>query len=119
MEMFIIVSIVAIVASAVSFLIANKLNKAKFEIHSAQAQAKAKLIEHESQALLKDAKYKAQKDYNIEFKKHRKAFEKKQRELDELIESELLRMKKDQQLTQNAKIEVLALQKGLETQKEL
>jgi ribonuclease Y len=119
MEMFIIVSMTAVISSAISFLIANKINKAKFEIHSEKAKAKAKLIEHEAQSLLKEAKYKAQKDYNIEFSKNRKAFERKQRELDELIDSELIRMKKDQQITQNAKTEVLALQKGLETQKKL
>jgi len=116
MEMFIIISIVSIVVSALSFVVANKVNRAKFEIHSEKAKAKAKLIEHEAQSLLKDAKYEAQKDYNIEFKRNRKALEKKQRELDELIDTELLKIKKDQQITQNAKTESKAIQVGLESQ---
>ena len=117
MEMFIIITVVSIVVSALSFIVANKVNRAKFEIHSEKAKAKAKIIEHEAQAMLKDAKHEARKDYNIEFKRNRRALEKKERELDSLIDTELLKIKKDKHIIENAKTEVVALQKGLESQK--
>jgi len=49
-----------------SFFIANKLNSAKFDIYTEQAKAKAKIIEHEAQIHLKEAKHKARVDYEKE-----------------------------------------------------
>jgi len=118
MEIIIIVSVViAIFASIVSFIIANKLNSAKFDIYTEKAKAKAKVIEHEAQSILKEAKHKAKLDFEKEFKSNRKELENKQRELESLIDDELISIKKDKQIIQNKKTEVQALQKGLESQK--
>jgi len=117
MEMFIIISLVVVVVSVLSFIIANKVNRAKFEIHTEKAKAKAKVIEHEAQSILKDAKHKAQRDYEVEFKSYRKKLDNKERELNSLIENELQKIKKDKHIIQNSKIEVQALQSGLELQK--
>ncbi len=118
MEIIIIVSVVvAIFASIISFFIANKLNNAKFEIYTEKAKAKAKVIEHEAQSLLKEARQKAKHDFDREFKKNKKDLENKQIELEDLIETELFKIKKDKEITNNKKTEVQALQTGLETLK--
>ena len=117
MEMIIIISVISIIASVITIFIVNKLNSAKFDIYTEQALAKAKVIEHEAQALLVDAKHKAKRDYDKEFKNTRKELEKKERELNHLIENELTKIKKDKHIIENSKIEVVALKKGLESQK--
>jgi len=117
MEIIIIVSVVAIFASIISFFIANKLHNAKYDIYTETAKAKAKVIEHEAQSLLKEAKHKAKKDFEREFYKKKKEIESKEIELDTLVETELLKIKKDKDIVENKKVEVQALQKGLETLK--
>jgi ribonuclease Y len=117
MDVIIISVLVAIIASIVSFIVANKLNSAKFEIYTEQAKAKAKVIEHEAQTMLKEAKHKAKSDYEKQFKNTRRELESKERELNNLIDDELVKIKKDRAIAQNAKSEVSALKEGLEIQK--
>ncbi len=119
METIIIASVVGIIASGLSILIANKLNNAKFEIYTEQARAKAKVIEHEAQALLKEAKHKARDDFYKEYKKLKRELENKEQELEGLVDQELMKVKKDKQIIENKKTEVQALQSGLESQKKL
>ncbi len=116
MENIIVVSIIVIFTSVISFIIANKINRAKFDIYTEKATATAKVIEHEAQVLLKDAKQKARYDFDKEFKKNRRELETKQRELDTLVDDELLKMKKDKDIISNKKIEINALQTGFEAQ---
>ena len=113
-EIIIIVSIVSIIFSIISVVVANKLNKAKFDIYTEKAIATSKVIEHEAQVLLKDAKNKARRDYDREFNKLRKELESKQRELENFIDDELLKNKKEKKIIENTKSEVQSLQKGLE-----
>ncbi|MEA3384694.1 MAG: ribonuclease Y [Campylobacterota bacterium] len=117
METIIIATVIAIAAASISFIIANKLNSAKFDAYTEQAKAKAKVIEHEAQALLKDARIKAKRDYDREFSNTKKELEEKERELNNLIENELEKIKKDKTLIENSRIEVVSLKTGLETQK--
>lgn len=119
MEIIIIVSVVAIFASIISFFIANKLNNAKFEIYTEKAKAKAKVIEHEAQALLKEAKHKAKQEFDREFNKKKRELDNKEIELDSLVETELLKIKKDRDIAHNKKSEVQSLQKGLENLKKV
>jgi len=119
METIIIASVVAILASIISIFISNKLNSAKFDIYIEQAKAKAKVIEHEAQALLKEAKHKARDDFYKEYKSLKKELENKEHELEGLVDKELIKVKKDRQVIENKKIEVQALQSGLESQKKL
>ena len=79
MEYILISVIVAVIATAVSFFIANKLNSAKYDIYIEQAKAKAKVIEHEAQVMLQDARHKAKIDFEKEFRSARDALEAKER----------------------------------------
>jgi ribonuclease Y len=116
MENIMIIIVISSIVSAISFIIANKINKAKFDIYTEKAMAKAKVIEHEAQSLLKDAKHKARVDFDREFKSKRKELEHKQRELDNFVDDELLKIKKDKLITANKKAEIQALKSGLESQ---
>jgi len=116
MEIIILIGISGIVA-IISFTIANKINSAKYDIYIEQAKAKAKVIEHEAQELLKESRAKAKKDYDREFKYARKNLEHKERDLNELIETKLSKIEKDTQDIENAKTEVVSLKNGLENQK--
>jgi len=117
MESIITISVISIIVSIISFIVANKINNAKYDIYTEKAVAKAKVIEHEAQSLLKEAKHKARVDFDREFKNKRRDLENKQRELDSFVDGELLKIKKDKQTIENKKVEVQALQSGLETQK--
>jgi len=64
MEQLVIIVIVGLMSSLVTFLIVKKINSANFNIYIEQAKAKAKVIEHEAQSLLKDAKSKAKIQLN-------------------------------------------------------
>jgi ribonuclease Y len=119
MEIIIIVSVITIFASIISFFIANKLNNAKFEIYTEKAKAKAKVIEHEAQSLLKEARNKAKQDFDREFYKKKKELDNKELELDSLVEAELLKVKKDRDIAYNKRAEVQALQTGLENLKKV
>jgi ribonuclease Y len=96
-----------LVSSSVSliagFLIQKKLNDAKYDVYVAQAQAKAKVIEHEAEILLKNAKNEiAEKELEIkkhydselmkmqnEFEKKETLIEQKEKELNELIQEQI------------------------------
>jgi len=119
MEMIIIVSVVAIISALFSFFIANKLNSAKFDIYTEKAKAKAKVIEHEAQVLLKEARHKARVDFDKEYRKLQKNLDRRQIELEKLIEDELHKINRNKQKVENSKIEIEALQQGLESKKKL
>ncbi len=119
METVIIVSVIVIAVAIVSFIIANKLNSAKFDIYIEQAKAKAKVIEHEANTLLHEAKAKAKQDFDKEYRRLQKKLDKRELELEALIEDELHKINKDKQIIQNRKSEIEALQQGLESQKKL
>jgi len=112
-----ITSVVALLAAAISFVVANKLNSAKYEVYTQEAIAKAKVIEHEAQMMLKEAKHKAKRDYEKEFSDAKRKLEKKEEELNRLIDQKLSKITKDELKAQDAKIEAQAIQKGLESQK--
>ena len=116
-EIIIMIFVISIIVSVISVVITNKLNSAKFDIYTEKAIATSKVIEHEAELILKDAKNKARRDYDKEFKKLRKELENKQRELADFIDEELLKNKKDKQIIVNTKAEVESLQKGLQSQK--
>ena len=118
-EIIIMISVISIIVSIISVVVANKLNSAKFDIYTEKAIATSKVIEHEAQVILNDAKNKARRDYDKEFKKLRKELEYKQKELENFIDDELLKHKKDKKIIDNSKSEVQALQAGLESQKKL
>ena len=102
MEIIIVGVIVAIVSSVLSIFISKKLNNAKFEIYITQAKAKAKVIEHEAEVLLKDSQIKARKECEVEFRHAKKEYDdmfyklqKKEKELNEHLEAELKDIKKE------------------------
>ena len=71
MELIIYV-IIAAISAAISYFVTVKLNSAKFDIYIEQAKAKAKVIEHEAEVILKDAQLRAKADYEREFKEAKK-----------------------------------------------
>jgi ribonuclease Y len=117
MEMILIVISTIVISSALGFFIANKLNKAKLEVYTSEAKAKAKVIEHEAQVMLNEAKLKAKKDYDQEYRNVKRELQKKEDKLNELIDTKLANISKNERLVENSKIEIQALQNGLENQK--
>ncbi|MEA3553616.1 MAG: ribonuclease Y [Campylobacterota bacterium] len=116
MEIIILIA-VSVVTAAIGFIVANKINSAKFEIYTQQAVAKAKVIEHEAQSLLKDSRIKAKKDYDREFKNTRRELEHKEKELNNLVDTKLSKIEKDNEIIENAKVEAVSLKNGLKAQK--
>ena len=96
------------------FFVAKKLDEAKYDVYIAQAQAKAKVIEHEAEMLLKNAKneiaekeLEIKKQYDSELMKMQNEFERKEllleqkeKELNELIQEQIT---KDRTLTREFK----------------
>lgn len=96
--------IAAIVGLGIGYLVAKKINDAKYEIFVEQAKAKAKAIEYEAELILKDAKnsilnaelevkkkyeektHKIQKDFNQKFDDLSKKEQKLQQEEEKLKE---------------------------------
>jgi ribonuclease Y len=118
-EIIILVSVVLVIAAIISIVITNKLNSAKFDIYTEKAMAEAKVIEHEAKIILSDAKNKARRNYDEEFRYLKKEFETKQQELDIFIDEQLLKIQTDTKIIENAKVEVTALQNGLVSQKKV
>lgn len=123
MELFIYV-IVATVSATVSYFVTKKFNSTKFDIYMEQAKAKAKVIEHEAEVLLKDAQLRAKADYEREFKEAKKEYdemfyqiEKKEKELNSHLESELKLIKQHKEEIKKSKSEVESLREGLKNQK--
>ena len=124
MEYIIAIVVVGVLSSALSIFIVKKLDKAKFQIFIEQAKAKAKVIEHEAEVALKDAQLKAKFECDREFKHARREYEvmlskieKKERELNEHLESELriIKLEKEEIVEKNRKI--TTLKEGIEQQK--
>ncbi len=116
--------VVAVLSSLISVIVVKKINKAKFQTFIAQAQAKAKVIEHEAEVALKDAQLKAKNDCDREFRNARKEYEsmldkieKKEKELNEHLESELNAIKKEKEEIKEKNKQVTNLKDSLEKQK--
>jgi len=62
-QLIITTGVVALLSSLITFFVVKKINSAKFDIYIEQAKAKAKVMEHEAQSLLKDARVKAKKEF--------------------------------------------------------
>jgi ribonuclease Y len=124
MEYIIGCVLIAAISAAISVFVVRKLDKAKFQVFIEQAKAKAKVIEHEAEVSLKDSQLKAKIECDREFKHARKDYEnmltkieKKERELNEHLESELkiIKNEKDEIVEKNQKI--TNLKEGIEKQK--
>ena len=124
MEYIIVSIVVGVISSTMSIFVVRKLDKAKFQVFIEQAKAKAKVIEHEAEVSLKDAQLKAKFECDKEFKHARREYdimlskiEKKERELNEHLESELriIRLEKEEIIEKNKKI--TTLKEGIEQQK--
>ncbi|MCK5293792.1 MAG: ribonuclease Y [Arcobacteraceae bacterium] len=116
MEQIIGAFIIAALSSVVGFIIAKKINSAKFEIYTEQAKAQAKVIEVEAKNLLNDARINAKKEFDKEFRVARTQIEKKEREVNHHIQEELDHIKKDKVVISNEKNKIESLSKGLEFQ---
>lgn len=124
MEILIISLVAAILSAAISYFVTKKIDSAKFDIYIEQAKAKAKVIGHEAEVILKDAQLKAKEDYEREFKEAKKEYDelfyqidKKEKELNEHLTSELRLIKHDKEDIRKNKAEIESLKEGLKNQK--
>jgi ribonuclease Y len=115
--------VVAILATVITLFVIKKLNKEKIEIYIEQAKAKAKVIEHEAEVVLKDAQIKAKRDYEREFKHAKREYdemfskiEKKEKDLNHHLESELAAIKKEKQEIIENNQKIASLKEGLQKQ---
>ena len=122
----------AVLGGAVSFFAAKKIHSANADIYIEQSKAKAKVIEHEAEKILHDAKLK-EKEYELEAKnryaleierlrqEHEKKFDelqKKDESLNKLFKDELknithekAEIKAQKELVESKEKDVLALEK--------
>ena len=91
------------ISVVVGFFVAKKIDDAKYDVVLAQAQAKAKVIEHEAELLLKNAKNEVlEKELNIkkkydeeissiknEYERKELFLEQKEKELNALIQEQI------------------------------
>ncbi len=115
--------VVAILATTITLFVIKKLNNEKIEIYIEQAKAKAKVIEHEAEVILKDAQIKAKRDYEREFKHAKREYdemfskiEKKEKDLNHHLESELQAIKKEKQEIVENNQRIASLKEGLQKQ---
>jgi len=123
MTTVIVAIVVAILSIAITIYVLKKINKAKFDIYIEQAKAKAKVIEHEAEVVLKDAQIKAKKDYDREFKAGKREYdemlsqiEKKEKELNHHLESELRIIKEQKAEIVEKNEKITTLKEGLKRQ---
>ncbi|MDX9796276.1 MAG: Rnase Y domain-containing protein, partial [Arcobacteraceae bacterium] len=125
MNIFIIEGfIVAALSSFITALVVKKINRAKFDIFIEQAKAKAKVIEHEAEVILKDAQLKAKREFEKEFRHAKRDYDemfskiqRKEKELNEHLESELRTIRKEkEEIEENNRI-IKSLKEGLTNQK--
>ncbi len=123
---------IALIGTAVGFVVARKLDSAKYEIKITQARAKAKAIEHEAELKLKnihlqekEAELAARKKYEeklklieqeyekkeLELKKRVIEIEKKDEDLNNLFKDELKNITKEKQEIKTIKSQSEALYK--------
>ena len=124
MEYIIGCIVIAVLSAVLSIIVVRKIDRAKFQIFIEQAKAKAKVIEHEAEVSLKDSQLKAKIQCDKEFKNARREYEellakieKKEKELNEHLESELkvIKSEKEDIIEKNQKITTIKI--GLENQK--
>jgi len=115
--------IVAILSVTITVFVLKKINKAKFDIYIEQAKAKAKVIEHEAEVILKDAQIKAKRDYDREFKTAKREYdellsqiEKKEKELNHHLESELKAIKEEKAQIVEKNEKITTIKEGLKRQ---
>ncbi len=126
MEYLVVGVITALLSVIVTVFVVKKLNQAKFDIFVEQAKAKAKVIEHEAEVLLKDAQLKARKEYEKEFRDIKREYdemfrqiERKEKELNDHLEAELREIKSEKAELISNKRELETLRSGLENQKKV
>ena len=124
MEYIIGCVVIAAISAILSIIVVRKIDRAKFQVFIEQAKAKAKVIEHEAEVSLKDSQLKAKIQCDKEFKNARREYEillakieKKEKELNEHLESELkvIKSEKEDIIEKNKKI--TTIKEGLEKQK--
>jgi ribonuclease Y len=123
MESIVVGVITALLTALISVLIVKKFYSAKFDILIEQAKAKAKVIEHEAEVILKDAQVKAKRDYDKEFRTAKKEYddmlfqiEKKEKELNKHLESELKVIKEQKAEIVEKNKKITTIKEGLKKQ---
>jgi len=105
--------VLLIVGGVIGYFISKKINSTKFDIYIGQAKAKAKLIELEAENLLKEARFKAKKEFNEEFREIQEQLELKEREINKHLEEEAIKIKEEKEKIAKEKKEIEILKEGL------
>ena len=100
----------------IGYLIGRLINSARYDIYVTEAQAKAKVIELEAQNHLNEAKFKAKQMFDKEYKETKKALEKKERELNHIVDDELKEIEKHKKAISESRQKNESLKKGLVAQ---
>ncbi|MCP4969666.1 MAG: ribonuclease Y [Arcobacter sp.] len=123
MELIVVGIVVAALSVGITIFVVRKINRAKIEIFIEQAKAKAKVIEHEAEVVLKDAQIKAKRDYDREFKAARREYddmyskiERKEKELNHHLESELRAIKSEKEEIVEKNKKITTIKEGLKRQ---
>jgi ribonuclease Y len=116
----------SLVSGLVGFVVAKKVDKANVDIYIKQAKAKAKVIDHEAQIILKDAQLQAKKEYEKEMRNARKEYnemfsqiEKKEKEVNNILETELKAIKSERDKITKNNSEISNLKDAIEKQKKI
>jgi ribonuclease Y len=114
----------AVAGAGIAFISLKKIHSASIDIHTEQAKAKAKVIEHEAELILKNSKIKAketeltakskyeekEQKLNNEFSKKFDEISQKDKELNNLFKEELKSIMDEKEETKKQKQEVLKFQ---------
>jgi len=109
------VLVALIVGGIIGYFASKKVNSAKFNIYIEQAKAKAKIIELEAENLLKEARFKAKKEFDEEFREIQEQLELKEREINRHLEEEVQKINEEKEKIAKEKKEVEILKQGLKT----
>jgi ribonuclease Y len=113
---FSILLVMIVLGAIIGYLIGRLINRTKYDIYVTESKAKAKVIEFEAQNHLNEAKLKAKQICDLEFRDTRKALEKKEYELNKIVENEFEDIKRTKKILNETKRENETLKKGLELQ---
>ena len=98
MEKIILDIAILIIGLTTGFFIAKRLYNSKISLHIQEAQAKAQVIELEAKNTLNIARANAKTQLDKEFKLSRNEIEKKKKDVNDYVQTELESLKLDKQL---------------------
>jgi len=116
MEKIILDIAVLLIGLTIGFFTAKRLYNSKISLYIQEAKAKAQVIELEAKDTLNIARANAKTQLDKEYRRSRDEIEKKKKDVNEYVQTELESLKLDKQLILNSKKEIESLKRGLSLQ---